>query len=100
MHVHVHRGLSGSPPLLQTFVSGPLLQNLVAGLCVEYCSLQKARRREGLSQDPPILVQALLQKRFVTSPMFLGRCHIYIYMYTYTYMQRYTYICMNTRVSV
>ena len=40
------------PPLLQTFVAGPLLQTLVAGLCVEYCSLHKACRREGLSQNP------------------------------------------------
>ena len=28
------------PPLLHTFVTGPLLQTLVAGLCVEYCGLQ------------------------------------------------------------
>ena len=30
------------PPVLQTFVAGPLLQTLVADLCVEYCSLQGA----------------------------------------------------------
>ena len=48
IHTYVHtdvawnRGLSRSPrtPFLQTFAAGPLLQTLVAGLCVEYCSLQ------------------------------------------------------------
>ena len=49
-------------PLLQTFVAGPLLQTLVAGLCVEYRSLQQACRREGLSHDPPNLLQVLSQK--------------------------------------
>ena len=55
--------LSRSPrPLLQTFVAGPLVQTLVVGLCVEYCSLQQACRREGFSQHPSILLQALSQK--------------------------------------
>ena len=54
----------GHPPLLQTFVAGPLFQNLVAGSCVEYCSLQSACRREGLSQDSPILLaRSLVAKR-------------------------------------
>ena len=49
VYIYVHtgvarnRGLSRSPPLLQTFV---------ASLCVEYCSLQQACGRKGLSQDP------------------------------------------------
>ena len=78
MGVARNRGLSRSPPLLQTFVAGPLLQTLVAGLCVEYCSLQQVCRGEGLSQDLPILLEALSQKGRagpVTSPMLLGRCH-------------------------
>ena len=36
--------VAGPPPLLQTFTAGPLLQTLVADLCVEYCSLQGACR--------------------------------------------------------
>ena len=42
MAVTRNRGLSQSPPppLLHTFVAGPVLQTLVAGLCVEYCSLE------------------------------------------------------------
>ena len=43
----------GDPPLLQTFVAGPLLQTLVADLCVEYCSLQGACRRAVCRRRPP-----------------------------------------------
>ena len=56
------------PPLLQTFVaslSGYCCKTFVAGLCVEYCSLQQACRGEGLSQDAPFLpflLQALSPK--------------------------------------
>ena len=43
----------GSPPLLQTFVAGPLLQTLVADLCAEYCSLQGACRGGVCRRTPP-----------------------------------------------
>ena len=42
-----------APPLLQTFVAGPLLQTLVADLWVEYCSLQGACRGRVCSRTPP-----------------------------------------------
>ena len=45
----------GSPPLLQTFVAGPLLQTLVADLCVVYCSLQGACRGRVCRRTPPSL---------------------------------------------
>ena len=41
------------PPLLPTFVAGPLLQTLVAHLCVEYCSLQGACRGGVCRRTPP-----------------------------------------------
>ena len=84
MAVPRDRGLSRTPLLLQTFVAGHLLQTLVAGLCVEYCSLQQACRKEGLSQDPPILLQGLSQKGrrgLLQARCVLRRCHIYIYIY-------------------
>ena len=76
----------GPTILLQTFVAGPLSQTFVAGLCVEYCSLQQACRREGLSQDPPILLQALSQKGrpgLLQARWFFKGCHIYIHIYVY-----------------
>ena len=51
----------GSPPLLQTFVAGPLLQTLVADLCVEYCSLQGACRG-GVCRGTPLSVTILCRK--------------------------------------
>ena len=48
----------GPPPLLQTFVAGPLLQTLVAALCVEYCSLQGACRG-GVCRGTPLSVTNL-----------------------------------------
>ena len=41
------------PALLQTFAPGPLLQTLVADLCVEYCSLQGACRGGVCRRTPP-----------------------------------------------
>ena len=43
----------GPPPLLQTFVAGPLFQTLVADLCVEYCSLQGPCRGGACRRTPP-----------------------------------------------
>ena len=43
----------GPPPLLQTFVAGPLLQTLVADICVEYCSLPGAWRGGVCRRTPP-----------------------------------------------
>ena len=51
----------GSPPLLQTFVAGPLLQTLVADLCVEYCSLQEASRG-GVCRRTPLSVTNLCRE--------------------------------------
>ena len=50
------------PTLLQTFVAALCFKPLSRALCLKYCSLQQACRREGLSQDPSILLQALSQK--------------------------------------
>ena len=69
------------PPMLQTFVAGPLLQTLVADLCVEYCSLQGACRG-GFVAEQPHLLQTFVAKwppKPVTRPMFLIRCHISVY---------------------
>ena len=66
-------------PLLQTFVAGPLLQTLVADLCVEYCSLQGACRG-GFVAEHPRLLQTFVAKwlpKPATRPMFLIRCQIY-----------------------
>ena len=97
MAVSRKRGLSQTPPLLQTFVAGFLLQTLVAGLCVEYCSLQQASRREGLSQDPTILLQALSQRGrpgLLQARCFSGAAiYMYIYIYIYTW-HTYIYIYM------
>ena len=43
----------GTPPLFQTFVASPLLQTLVADICVEYCSLQGACRGGVCRRTPP-----------------------------------------------
>ena len=98
MHIYkyacVHR--SPHPRLLHTFVASPLLQTLVAGLCVEYCSLQQACRREGLSQDPPILLQALSQKGrpgLLQAQCFLGAA-ICVFYIVYVHLYIYTYICI------
>ena len=63
MHTYIHAYIHGcgsklwlsrgAPPLLQTFVAGPLLQTLVADLCVEYCSLQGACRGGVCRRTPP-----------------------------------------------
>ena len=45
--------VAGPPSLLQTFVAGPLLQTLVADLCVEYRSLQGACREGVCRRTPP-----------------------------------------------
>ena len=49
------------PPLLQTFVAGPLLEALVADLCVEYCSLQGACRG-GVCRRRPLSVANLCRE--------------------------------------
>ena len=41
-----------APPLLQTFVAGPLLRTLVTDLCVEYYSLQGACRGRVCRRTP------------------------------------------------
>ena len=74
------RVVAGLPtPLLQTFVAGPLLQTLVADLCVEYCSLQGACRG-GVAEHPRLLQTfvAKLPHKPVTRPMFLIRCQMYV----------------------
>ena len=45
----MHMVVAGLPP----FVAGPLLQTLVADLCVEYCSLQEACRGGVCRRTPP-----------------------------------------------
>ena len=70
----------GPPPLLQTFVAGPLLQTLVADHCVEYGSLQGACRGGFVAEDPRLL-QTFVAKwpyKPATRPMFFIRCHIAI----------------------
>ena len=69
----------GTPRLLQTFVAGPLLQTLVADLCVEYCSLQGACRG-GVCRRTPQSVTNLCREMAAQAcykANFLIRCHIY-----------------------
>ena len=74
----------GAPPPLQTFVAGPLLQTLVADLCVEYCSLQGACRRGvcrgGVCRRTPLSVTNLCREMAAQAcykaNIFLIRCHV------------------------
>ena len=88
----------GLTPLLQTFVARPLLQTLVADLCVEYCSLQGACRG-GVCRRTPTSVTNLCPEwppKPVTRPMFLIRCHMSVYIYIYTHIFIYMYIYIYT----
>ena len=80
----------GSPPLLQAFVAGALLQTLVADLCVQYCSLQGACRGRVCRRTPPSVTNLCLKMAaqacykanvFDSLPyMCLKQMHIYIYV--------------------
>ena len=82
------RVVAGPPPLLQTFVAGPLLQTLVANLCVEYCSLQGACcggvcRRTPLSVTNlcrEMAAQACYKASVFDSLPYDKNVYIYIYM--------------------
>ena len=71
-----NRGLSRSPPRLQTFVAGPRLQTLVAGLCVESAVFNRLVAGR-VCRKTPDSVASLVAKRPrgpVTSPMFVSHC--------------------------
>ena len=97
IHMAVDRNpcCHGAPPLLlQTFVAGPLLQTLVADLCVEYCSLQGACRGGVCRRTPPSATNLCREwpPKPVTRPMFLIHCHISIH--THMYITKHA--CMHT----
>ena len=77
----------GSPPLLQTFVGGPLLQTLVADLCVEYCSLQGACRGGVCRRTPPSvtnLCREMAAQACYKANVFDSLPYLYIYICIYT----------------
>ena len=85
MHIHIYIWVwiktlcCRGPPLclLQTFVTGPLLQKLVADLCVEYCSLQGACGGGVCRRTPPSATN-LCREMAAQAFLFLIRCHIHI----------------------
>ena len=81
-----------APPLLQTFVAGPLLQSLVADLCVEYCSLQGACRGRVCRRTPPSvtnLCREMAAQACNKANVFDSLPCIYIYTYIHTYIYIY-----------
>ena len=103
VHVYVHTYMAvdqnpccrgAPPPLLQTFVAGPLLQTLVADLCVEYCSLQGACRR-GVCRRTPVSVTNLCREMAAQACykayVFDSLPYIYIYIYTQTQTHTHTH---------
>ena len=111
--------LSRAPPaLLQTFVAGPLLQTLVADLCVEYCSLQGACRGGVCRRTPPsvtnlcreMATQACYKANVFDSLSYVCVCacslhaygHVYIHtnIFTSTYVNVYVYPCMCTCIYI
>ena len=89
MGVAQHRCWSRSPPLSQTFVTGPL-----RALCykrssrasVESTAVFNRLVAGRVCRKTPHFVTSLVAKRPprpVTSPMFLSRCHVCIYIYTH-----------------
>ena len=90
MAVDQNPGCRGPSPLLQTFVAGPLLQTLVADLCVGYCSLQGACRGGVCRRTPPSvtnLCREMAAQACYKANVFDSLPYIYIYIYIY-----YTYI--------
>ena len=76
------------PPVLQTFVAGPLLQTLVADLCVDYCSLQGACRGGVRRRTPPSvtnLCREMVAQACYTANVFDSLPCVYVYIYTYTH---------------
>ena len=74
----------GSPPLLQTFVAGPLLQTLVADLCVEYCSLEEACRGGVCRRTSPSVTNVcreMAAQACYKANVFSIRCQICIHVY-------------------
>ena len=72
------------PPLLQTFVAGPLLQTLDADLCVEYASLQGACRGGVCRKTPPSVTnlcrEMAAQARYKAN-VFDSLPYLYMHMY-------------------
>ena len=101
MAVDQNPGCRGPPLLLQTFVAGPLLQTLVADLCVEYCSLQGACRGGVCRRTPPSgtnLCREMAAQACYKANVFDSLPYIYIYIVTYihthVYSCIYIYICI------
>ena len=81
MAVTRNRGLlrSPRPPLFHAFVAGLLLQTLVAGLCVQYCSLQFRLVAGRVCRKTPRFCYKPCRKKATRAcykPGILGRCHI------------------------
>ena len=91
--------VGGPPPLLQTFVAGPLLQTLVADLCVEYCSLQGACRG-GVCRRTPLsatqLCREMAAQACYKANVFDSLPHMYMctYIRLYIHLSTYMYVCV------
>ena len=87
------------PPLLQTFVAGPLLQTLVAELCVEYSSLQGACGGGVCRKTPPSvtnLCREMAAQACYKANVFDSLC-MYIYIYIYVqHVRKLTFTCRYT----
>ena len=89
-----------APPLLQTFVAGPLLQTLVADLCVQYCGRQGACRGGVCRRTPPsvsnlcyeMAAQACYKAYVFDSLSYTYTYSHIMYMYVYIYVYMYIYI--------
>ena len=109
MAVDQNPGCRGAPPLLQTFVAGPLLQTLVADLCVEYCSLQGACRG-GVCRRTPLSVtnlccemaaQACYKANVFDSLPYLHKplpMHIYMHARTHACMHACMHAYIHTHI--
>ena len=87
------RVVAGPPPLLQTFVAGPLLQTRVADLCVEYCSLQGACRG-GVCRRTPPSVTNLCREMAVQACYKANAFDSLPYMYKHIYTCNYVCMCL------
>ena len=106
MYIYIYMAVDQNPyyrrpPLLQTFVAGPLLQTLVADLCVEDCGLQGACRGGVCRRTPPSVTNLCREaaQTCYKANVFdsLPYIYIYIYMYLYTYMHTQLEVYMYVR---
>ena len=96
------RVVVGPPSSVTNLCRGPLLQTLVADLCVEYCSLQGACRGGACRRTRPSvtnLCREIAAQACYKANVFDSLAYIYIYMHilvaTHVCTDIYVYVCIH-----